>query len=84
MNSCPCWNWLLSGCTFPSTGFKYPEDLDVLNKIFEAPPAQLVMSQPFLDNPNTKPKERQDWLADGMKWVNNHIDELWEMGVGQE
>ncbi len=41
------------------------------------------MSQPFLDNPNTKPKERQDWLADGMKWVNNHIDELWEMGVGR-
>lgn len=67
-----------------SLWFKYPEDLDVLNKIFEAPPAQLVMSQPFLDNPNTKPKERQDWLADGMKWVNNHIDELWEMGVGQE
>ena len=57
--------------------------LDVLNKIFDAPPAQLVMSQPFLDNPNTKPKERQDWLADGMKWVNNHIDELWEMGVGR-
>lgn len=66
-----------------SLWFRYPADLDLLNKIFEAPPAQLLMFQPFLDNPNTKPKERQDWLADGMKWVNNHIDELWEMGVGK-
>lgn len=63
---------------------RYPEDLDLLNQIYEAPPAQLVLWQPFLDSPQAKPKERHYWMAHGVKWVDTYVDELWDLGVGRE
>jgi len=67
-----------------SLWYRYPEDLAVLNAIYEAPPARLVLCQPFLDASYAKPKERYDWMADGVKWVDGYVDELWELGVGRE
>lgn len=66
-----------------SLWIRYPEDLEILNQIYTAPPARLVLFQPLLDNPNVKPRERQQWMSHGMKWVDNYVEELWNMGVGQ-
>lgn len=66
-----------------SLWFRYPEDLALLNGIYEAPPARLVLSQPFLDSPRARPRERQYWMADGVRWVNEYVDELWELGAGR-
>ena len=67
-----------------SLWYHYPEDLDIFNQIYTAPPARLVLFQPLLDNPNVKPRERQHWMAHGMKCVDNYVDELWNMGIGRE
>lgn len=62
----------------------YPEDLALFNGIYEAPPARLVLWQPFLRDDYVKPRQRQDWMAHGVKWVDHYVDELWDMGVGRE
>lgn len=67
-----------------SLWYRYPEDLDIFNQIYTAPPARLVLFQPLLDNPNVKHRERQHWMAHGMKCVDNYVDELWNMGIGRE
>ncbi len=67
-----------------SLWFRYPEDMAMINGIYEAPPARLVLWQPHLDSVHVRPKERQDWSAHGVKWVDNYVDELWDMGVGRE
>ena len=67
-----------------SLWYRYPEDLDIFNQIYTAPPARLVLFQPLLDNSNVKPRERQHWMAHGVKWVDNYVDELWNMGIGRE
>ncbi|MEY8522304.1 hypothetical protein AALA90_04685 [Lachnospiraceae bacterium 38-10] len=59
----------------------YPEELEVLNRIYEAPPARMILWQPQLDSPHLKPKERQNWFVHGVKWVDDYVDELWEIGV---
>lgn len=64
-----------------SLWLRYPEELEVLNRIFEAPPAQVILWQPHLDSPHIKSKDRQDWFVHGVKWIDNYVDELWEMGV---
>lgn len=61
-----------------SLWFHYPDDLALFNQIYEAPPAKLILWKP---DPSDK---KQEWFADGVKWVNNYVDELWNMGVGQE
>lgn len=61
-----------------SLWYRYPEDMALLNKIYEAPPARLVLWAP---NPDDK---KQEWFAHGVKWVDNYVDELWNMGIGQE
>ena len=66
-----------------SLWYRYPEDLALLNGIYEAPPARLVLFQPFLDSSRAKPRERQYWMADGVRWVDEYVDELWELGVGR-
>lgn len=60
-----------------SLWFLYPEDLSVFNAIFQAPPARLVLWQP---RPEDK---KQEWFAHGVKWVDNYVEELWEMGIGR-
>lgn len=60
-----------------SLWFHYPEDLALLNAIYEAPPAKLVLRSP---DPGDK---KQEWFADGVKWVDSYVDELWAMGVGK-
>ena len=62
--------------------YRYPDDMKWVNEIMEAPCAELVMRQFKLNNPNVKPKERADWSADGVNWVNNFADTLWNAGVG--
>ena len=27
--------------------------------------------------------KKQEWFAHGIKWVDNYVDELWDMGIGQ-
>lgn len=61
-----------------SLWFRYPESMALLDRIYEAPPAKLVLMPPA---PGDK---KQLWLAHGVKWVDNYVDELWEMGVGRE
>lgn len=63
--------------------YRYPEDMKWVNEIMEAPCAKLVLHQFNLDNPNIKPKERTDWSADGVNWVNHFADALWDAGVGK-
>lgn len=77
--------WLLE-CPAPdlSLYYRYPDDMKWVNEIMEAPCAKLVIHQFNLDNPNIKPKEREDWSADGLNWVNNFADELWDAGVGHD
>lgn len=65
-----------------SLWFRWPEDLALLNEICEAPPARLALEQPFLNTSYGKPREREYWMADGVKWVDNYVDELWDMGIG--
>ncbi len=60
-----------------SLWFRYPEDLAILNAIFEAPPARLILRPPSPDD------QKQEWFAHGVKWVDNYVDELWNMGVGK-
>lgn len=67
-----------------SLWFRYPDNMSLLNKINAAPPARLVLCQPFLNGSYGKPKERQYWMADGVKWVDNYVDELWDMEIGQQ
>jgi len=58
-----------------SLWFHYPEDLELLNKIYEAPPAKLALWPPASNG------KKQKWYADGVKWANNYVDELWNMGI---
>ena len=60
-----------------SLWFRYPEDMALLNEIYAAPPARLVLWAP--DDQDKK----QEWFAHGIKWVDNYVDELWDMGIGQ-
>lgn len=62
--------------------YRYPDDMKWVNEIMEAPCAKLVIHQFNLNNPNIKPRERADWSADGVNWVNNFADTLWNAGVG--
>lgn len=59
-----------------SLWFRYPEDMDLLNDIYAAPPARLVLWAPD--------DQKQEWLAHGVKWVDGYVDELWAMGIGKE
>lgn len=61
-----------------SLWLRYPEDLELFNGIYEAPPARLVLRAPAPDD------KKQEWFAHGVKWVDNYVDELWDMGVGEE
>ena len=61
-----------------SLWFHYPEDLELLNKVYAAPPAKLIL---FQHAPNGK---KLKWYAHGVKWVDNYVDELWNMGVCNE
>lgn len=61
-----------------SLWFRYPENMALFNKIYAAPPARLVLKQPDPDD------KKQEWFAHGIKWVNSYVDELWDMGIGQE
>ena len=49
----------------------------LLDAIYEAPPARLVLMPPAPED------KKQEWFAHGVKWVDNYVDELWELGVGQ-
>lgn len=57
--------------------FRYPEGMALLNDIYAAPPPRLVLKAP---DPGDR---KQEWFAHGVKWVDNYVDELWEMGVGR-
>lgn len=61
-----------------SLWFRYPEDMALFNGVCEAPPARLVLWPPDPDD------KKQEWSAHGVKWVDNYVDELWDMGVGKE
>ncbi len=61
-----------------SLWFRYPEDMALFNGIYEAPPARLVLWCPHPDD------KKQEWFAHGVKWVDNYVDELWNMGVCRE
>ena len=50
----------------------------LLDSIYEASPARLVLWPPAPED------KKQEWLAHGVKWVDNYVDELWELGVGRE
>lgn len=77
--------WLCE-CSDPdlSLYFRYPEEMKWVNEIMEAPCAKLVLHQFRLHDDNVKPKEREDWSAHGVKWVNDFADELWDAGLGRE
>lgn len=64
--------------------FHYPEEMKWVSEILEAPCARLVLHQLHLNDPNVKPKEREDWTAYGVKWVKDFADELWDAGVGHD
>ena len=59
-----------------SLWFRYPEDMALLNEIYAAPPARLVLWAPD--------DQKQEWLTHGVKWVDGYVDELWAMGIGKE
>lgn len=61
-----------------SPWFRYPEGMELFNDIYAAPPARLVLKPPDPEN------KKQEWFAHGVKWVDNYVDELWDMGIGQE
>lgn len=61
-----------------SLWFRYPEDMALFNGIYEAPPARLILWRHAPDD------KKQEWSAHGVKWVDNYVDELWELGIGQE
>ena len=61
-----------------SLWFHYPKSLAVLERIYEAPPARLVLWPPAPED------KKQEWTAHGVKWVDQYVDELWELGVGQK
>lgn len=63
--------------------FRYPEEMKWVNEIMEAPCARLALHQISLNDPNVKPKQRADWSAHGVKWVNDFADELWDAGLGR-
>lgn len=63
--------------------FRYPEEMKWVNEIMEAPSARLVLHQLSLNDLNVKPKQREDWSAHGVKWVNDFADELWDAGLGR-
>lgn len=67
-------------CSRPelSLWFHYPKDMELLDHIYEAPPARLVLKPPAPDD------KKQEWFAHGVKWVDGYVDELWDMGIGQE
>jgi len=60
-----------------SLWFRYPEDMALLNEIYAAPPAKLVLWSPAPDD------LKQEWSAHGVKWVDGYVDELWDMGIGK-
>jgi len=60
-----------------SLWFRYPEDMALLNEIYAALPAKLVLRSPAPDDP------KQEWFAHGVKWVDGYVDELWDMGIGR-
>ena len=60
-----------------SLWFRYPEGMALLDQIYEAPPARLVLMPPAPED------KKQVWFAHGVKWADNYVDELWELGVGQ-
>lgn len=60
-----------------SLWYRYPEDMALLNEIYAAPPAKLVLWPPAPDDP------KQEWSAHGVKWVDGYVDELWETGIGR-
>lgn len=60
-----------------SLWYRYPDDLALLNAIFEAPPAKLILRQPAPED------KKQEWFAHGVKWIDNYVDELWNMKVGK-
>ena len=41
------------------------------------PKAKLVLKPPAPED------KKQEWFAHGIKWVDNYVDELWDMGIGQ-
>lgn len=55
----------------------YPEEMALLDSIYSAPPAKLVLKPPAPED------KKQEWFAHGIKWVDNYVDELWDMGIGQ-
>ena len=62
-----------------SLWFRYPEDLELLNEIYAAPPPRLVLWA------RTPPgRKQEEWYAHGTQWVNGYVEDLWEMGVGRE
>lgn len=60
-----------------SLWFRYPEGMALFNDIYAAPPARLVLRAP---DPGD---QKQVWSAHGVKWVDDYVDELWDMGIGQ-
>lgn len=60
-----------------SLWFHYPEEMALLDSIYSAPPAKLVLKPPAPED------KKQEWFAHGIKWVDNYVDELWDMGIGQ-
>lgn len=61
-----------------SLWFRYSEGMELFNDIYSAPPARLFLKPPA---PGDK---KQEWFADGVKWVDKYVDELWDMGIAQE
>ena len=61
-----------------SLWFRYPQGMALLDAIYEAPPARLVLRPPAPED------KKQEWFAHGVKWVDGYVDELWELGVGQK
>ncbi len=41
------------------------------------PKAKLILKPPAPED------KKQEWFAHGIKWVDNYVDELWDMGIGQ-
>ena len=61
-----------------SLWFHYPEGMELFDRIYDAPPARLVLRPPTAED------KKQEWSAHGVKWVDGYVDELWNMGVGRE
>lgn len=62
--------------------YRYPDEMKWVNEIMEAPCAKLALHQFWLNDPNAKPKKREEWSAFGVKWVNDFADEMWDKGIG--